>query len=201
MLVKELKAQALCANYDSGMTALDAPCSFVCVGKQRLTTGEHRMATTSYARDLRAIGQSLEAQRIQKFELKISGELFQITGEPEQEPNLLSVLRHWQRQLRRAALSDTHNYSSQDIQQLDRQGRANRLQGGRLPDLYSLPNILRTVGAYLDSQKARLITLNKQPLSLNMLYRDRLGFPQLEERTVASFHSWLIELHREREKK
>ena len=159
------------------------------------------MGPSNYSRSLRAIGQSLDAQRIHKFELKPIGDTIQITGQPEQETDLLAMLKQWQRRLRRARTSDTLTYMSADIDQLDLQGRALRLQAGRLPDLYSLSNTMRVLGAYLDDQKADLITLNKHPLNVSLLYRDGMGFPHLEERTVASFHDWFLQLHKSREKK
>src|SRR4026208_141133 len=39
--------------------------------------------STSYSRQLRSLGQSLEAQRIQVFELACRGERFVVKGEPE----------------------------------------------------------------------------------------------------------------------
>ena len=80
------------------------------------------MGPTTYSRRLRAIGQSLDAQRFQKFELTPIGDAFQITGQPEQENDLLALLKQWQRRLRRAGAADTLTYTDSDIDQLDRQG-------------------------------------------------------------------------------
>ena len=54
----------------------------------------------SYDRQLRSIGQSLEAQRIQVFELTRQGEQYSVRGEPEKETSLLATLRNWQMRLR-----------------------------------------------------------------------------------------------------
>jgi len=47
----------------------------------------------SYDQQLRAIGQSLEAQRITVFELRRRGDQYLVKGQPEKETSLLAVLR------------------------------------------------------------------------------------------------------------
>ena len=54
----------------------------------------------SYDRQLRSIGQSLEAQRIRVFELSRQGENYTVRGEPEKETSLVAALRNWQKRLR-----------------------------------------------------------------------------------------------------
>ena len=103
----------------------------------------------SYDRQLRSIGQSLEAQRIQVFELTRQGEQYSVRGEPEKETSLLATLRNWQMRLRSEGMTTALTYTSEDLDELDRQGSANRTQSNRLPDFHSLPNTLRTVGGYL----------------------------------------------------
>src|SRR5258706_5150864 len=111
----------------------------------------------SYERQLRTIGQSLEAQRIRIFELHQQGERFVVKGQPDQETSLLAKLINWQKRNRSAGLSNSLNFTPQDIDQLNRQGCAQRSMTNRLPDSHSLANILRTVGALLESQVAELI--------------------------------------------
>src|SRR5882724_10737129 len=113
----------------------------------------------SYPQQLRSIGQSLEAQRIQIFEL-----------------------------------------TCQDIDQLERQGRSQRAQPNRLPDFYSLPNTLRTVGHYLELKGSELLEMQKRQLSLTLLSRNKDGHPEIEERSIASFYNLFLRLHDKRGK-
>ena len=101
----------------------------------------------TYDQQLRTIGQSLEAQRIKLFELRQQGERYVVKGEPEKERSLLAALRNWQKQKRSAGMDASLNYSAADIDELDRQGRAQRSQANRLPDFHRLPNTLRTGGS------------------------------------------------------
>ncbi|HEX2929917.1 MAG TPA: hypothetical protein VHV54_09405 [Candidatus Binatia bacterium] len=153
-----------------------------------------------YDQQLRNIGQSLEAQRITVFELSRQGERFIVKGEPEKEASLLDTLRNWQKRRRSDGLHGSLSFTVQDIDQLDRQGRANRTRANRLPDFHSLANMLRTVGSYLDLKNADLMEIHKRQLSVTILSRNKDGHPEYEERTIASFYDLFLRLHEKRKK-
>ena len=155
---------------------------------------------TNYHQQLRSVGQSLEAQRISVFELTCRGDQIVVKGQPEKETSLLAALRNWQKQRRSDGLGSSLTFTPQDIAQIERQGRANRSKGNRLPDFHSLANTLRTVGAYLDSRGAQLMEIHKRQLSLTILSRNQAGHPEFEERTVASFHDFFLRLYDRRGK-
>jgi hypothetical protein len=155
---------------------------------------------TNYHQQLRSVGQSLEAQRISVFELTCRGDQIVVKGQPEKETSLLAALRNWQKQRRSDGLGSSLTFTPQDIAQIERQGRANRSKGNRLPDFHSLANTLRTVGAYLDSRGAQLMEIHKRQLSLTILSRNQAGHPEFEERTVASFHDFFLRLYDRRSK-
>jgi hypothetical protein len=156
--------------------------------------------TKSYDQQLRNIGQSLEAQRIIVFELTHQGERFIVKGEPEKEISLLAALRNWQKRRRSEGLNTSLSFTGQDIDQLDRQGRANRSQANRLPDFYSLSNTLRTVGSYLDLKGAQLLEIHKRQLSVTILSQNKQGHPEYEERTIVSFYDLFVRMHERRGK-
>jgi len=147
---------------------------------------------TSYGQDLRAIGQAIEEKHISIFELKHIQECYLVRGEPDKGGSLLSSLRE---RLRGETRSSLLTYAAKNIERLDREGKAKRKKAGRLPDFYSLPNTLRTVGYYLDSNDACLLEIHKSPLNLMILYNNKDGHPNVEERAVASFYDLFIRLH------
>jgi hypothetical protein len=153
---------------------------------------------TSYHQQLRSIGQSLEAQRISVFELSCESGKIVVKGEPDKETSLLAALRNWQRQRRSNGLDASLTFTGQDIEQIDQQGRAKRAQANRLPDFHSLANMLRTLGSYLDQKGAELLELRKHELSWTIVSRDKQGYPQYEERTIASFYKLFVSLHDQR---
>ncbi|MSP40331.1 MAG: hypothetical protein EXR70_17725 [Deltaproteobacteria bacterium] len=155
-------------------------------------------ARKSYDQPLRVIGQSLEAQRIGIFELRLQGEGFVVRGEPEEETSLLAKLVNWQKRNRSAGLNGPLVFTTQDLDELERQGRSRRSKPNRLPDFHSLPNTLRTVGSYLEEKGAELIELRKKDLSITLLANNKAGHPEFEERGLAWFYDLFVDLHGKR---
>ena len=151
--------------------------------------------STIYDRHLRSIGQCLEAQRIQVFELTRQGENYTARGEPEKETSLRATLRNWQKRLRTHGMATSMEFTARDIDELDQQGSSNRSKANRLPDFHGLANTLRTVGAYLDGKNADLIELHKKQLSVTILSRNTAGYPEMEERSLGSFYELFVKLH------
>lgn len=155
------------------------------------------METSAYNRELRAIGQALEARGISTFELKTRLGQYVVSGKPDKPVSLMDALRqlrnnNWRRSER------TITFTAQHINDLEIKGKARRRAAGRLPDFYNVSNILRTVGAYLDGKSARLVEIQKRPLTLTLLYQKSGGYPEVEDRTIVSFYETFIELHGKR---
>jgi hypothetical protein len=152
-------------------------------------------ANKPYDQQLRVIGQSLEARRINVFELKQFGDHYEVRGEPEKEASLMAQLRDWAGRMRDHSLTSSRTFLSSDLDLLERQGRLRRSSSHRLPDFYSLSNTLRTVGSYLDRQEAKLLEVHKRQLSVTILYHNKNGHPDFEERTIASFYDLFVDLY------
>jgi hypothetical protein len=155
----------------------------------------------AYDQHLRAIGQSLDNKRITAFELKADAERYLVRGVPEKDPDLLARLRDWRNRMQGASRETSLAYGTGEIERLDMEGRSSRTKPDRLPDFYSLPNSLRTVGSYLDSKNAELLELHKSPLSVTLLYQNEKGHPNMEERSIASFYNLFVALHGKRNSK
>ncbi len=154
-----------------------------------------------YEQTLRAIGQALEAQHFNAFNLKRYDDKYFIRGEQKKINALQVLLQKWQGRYRKDKGPCQLSYTHQDIARLEREGRTKRRGPHTLPDLYSLPNILRTVGAYLDMKGAELLQVNKQDLTITILYKTNHGHPEVEERTIASFYSLYLQMYERRQKK
>jgi hypothetical protein len=155
----------------------------------------------SYDHHLRAIGQSLESKRITAFEVKAQGESYLVRGTPEKTESLLGRLRNWRERMTKGSPADDVTYEIGELDRLEQEGRSQRAKAGRLPDFYSLPNTLRTLGCYLNAKDAELLELHKNPLSVTLLYKTRDGHPNMEERSVASFYNFFVNLHGRRNKR
>lgn len=154
-----------------------------------------------YDQHFRAIGQSIEIKRISVFELKSESGRYVVRGVPENDGNLLSRFRHWRNRMQGASHETPISYGTGEIERLEMEGRSRRAKPDRLPDFYSLPNTLRTVGSYLDFKNAELLELHKSPLSITLLYQNENGHPNMEERSVASFYNWFVALHGKRNRR
>ena len=109
----------------------------------------------SYRQQLRSIGQSLEAQRITVFE-------------PEKETSMLAALRQWQQRRRSEGLNGSLTFTSQDIDQLERQGRAHRTQPNRLARLLRLSQYTAHGRILLRAQKRRVVGVAKETTQPNV---------------------------------
>jgi hypothetical protein len=154
------------------------------------------MAATHYREDLRTIGQTLQARNISVFELKRFANRYTIQGTPDRASSLGSRMRQWLQRVRHG--SEPLSLALADVEKLSQAGRAKRSRPGGLTEFRSLPNILRTIGAYLDLSEFELIELQKRAISITLSYRDREGRNEIEERTLSSFYKNFLELCRER---
>jgi hypothetical protein len=150
------------------------------------------MPTTLYHHDLRAVGQALEARAISTFELKVQAGRYIVSGAPDKPETLLTTLIRWRRGPRILV------FDAQSIATLNKKGHARRTTNVRLPDFYDVSNVLRTIGAYLDAKKVRLLRIQKRALTLILTYQSAAGHPHIEDRTIASFHDAFIEMHGQR---
>jgi hypothetical protein len=161
----------------------------------------------SYAQPLRAIGQALEALSLQSFELEPRGGDFYVRGTlartnselssegvtPDQlgviwgkVPDFKSEERIPQAPQSASVLTSIElHYTTKDVDRLEQEGRLRRGESQRLPDVLSLSQVLRCVGAYLNQKRARLLKLRREGESVSVEYETTLG-SQLKETLVTA---------------
>jgi hypothetical protein len=154
------------------------------------------VALRQYDEELRVIGQALEAKGVTGFELyKLKAGYF-IKDLREKTPSRHSTLRDWLRGQRHSNIEFvTYGFELADVEELSKNGRARRSKQGQPIQFTDLSNMLRTIGAYLDSKGAELIELHKRPISMTLVYRDKSGHEYREERPVSSFYSFFLQLY------
>ena len=138
-----------------------------------------------YTEELRAIGQALQEQGVTAFELHAvpAGYFIKNLAEPP------FSLWNWTREFfNKSTESITFGFKFKDVEALSEAGRARRSAAGQITNFRDLSNVLRTIGAYVDSKEGELIDLQKNPISISLAYRDKLGNEQREDRTVSSFY-------------
>ena len=156
-------------------------------------------ARRRYKEELRTLGQALEAKGVTGFELYNVPSGYFVKDLREHERSFRVTLRNWLRgHAHGGTESATYAFETKDVEELSKSGRARRSNPGQVPQFRDLSNILRTIGAYLDSQEAELTELHKRPISITLEYRDRWGHEHREDRPVSSFHSLFRELFEKR---
>jgi hypothetical protein len=151
---------------------------------------------THYSEDLRAIGQTLEARGIAGFELKQVAGVYIINATFEQafgskvRPSIFG--KHKDVGIQPLL------FEPGDLKKLIDVGQSYRGVPGGLTEFRKLSNLLRTIGAYLDSSEFDLVALQKRAISVTLFYRDEDGEEQQEHRAISCFFNDFLDLYRRR---
>ena len=153
-----------------------------------------------HARALRAIGQDLSKLFPQTLEITLQGTNFQVIGRylprdpggkgAQGSNQLLDKLRS--KFLRdqptvppaessTEPISFDRTYTPVDIDRMDESGANRRNEIDKVPDIYSLGEMLRMVGRIVDSDGRRLLNLSKDTYGVTFEYEDGAGQTQKRE--------------------
>jgi hypothetical protein len=135
---------------------------------------------------LRCIGQSLEKQKIEGFDLKCDAGQFFLQC---QDPSAFRMM-----ELR---------YSAQDIELLERDGQAKRGASFKMVDFDGLPETLRAIGKYVDDKGGHVLRVCNRDLSstsvaVKLEYQTVDGRLQTEEISKASIYRTMMEMYKDR---
>jgi hypothetical protein len=141
-----------------------------------------------YSSALRSIGQALERADIDAFDLKCDNDEFRLQCGDPTPPNLSLI------ELR---------YSLEDIERLEVEGRAKRGDSFRTVDFDGLPQILRTLGRYVDNRGGGLLRICNSDASapagaIKIEYTSRDGQLKAEELSMASIYQHSVQMYQER---
>ncbi len=169
----------------------------------------------NYARSLRAIGQDLAKLYLEDLEIRVNATEIVASGvrliqPPQERVEHGSVIkRGWNRLTGKESKPGlpavprdrewiTRKYTLDDINRLDDIGIRARANKGGKPDIYSLGERLRTVGAIVDACKGRLVRVVKDRNSIKFEYRDQNGHDHSEEYTNLALYKYQQRYYAER---
>ena len=175
---------------------------------------------TGYAQPLRAIGQALETLKIDGFEMEPSGEDFLVRGKvPFTQRKLLldqcnteQLRTVWGSLPRQAdpfgdapAPSDSGNlarielcYTVEDVERLDQEGRSRRGKSQSVGDAWSLSQILRSVGAYLNQKRACLSKITRESDGVAVEYETSIGSKMKETLAIKDLYDLWVRMYLQR---
>ncbi len=155
-------------------------------------------ATATYGKILRVIGQDLAGFFPRTVEITMDGVSFEAQGQCHPNPfeavNSSFLNRIWRRVARKASTAGAEEarppacfartYDAGEIERLDQLYSANRGEGSRRADAYSLSERFRTMGAIVDRNQGRLKLLRKEADRLSVEYWDPQGEIQTAKLTT-----------------
>jgi hypothetical protein len=164
-------------------------------------------APGAYARALRAIGQDLADLFPASVEIQVYSGKFVVRGECSKD-RLAAKQSKSQRQGLKDFCADMlardvstlagpaklanvpfeRVYSPEEIDQIDEIGMRRRFGVGKIPDIRSLAEILRTIGRLVDGQAGQLTKIHKDARRIIFEYSDRAGKSHNEIMSIPDLH-------------
>ena len=174
--------------------------------------------TANYSQPLRAVGQALELLNIESFEIEPDGEDFLVRGKAKvdagiEQPIEQSKVRHiWgflpgeeDSQLgtslppRPATVTRIElRYTPRDIERLEAEGQARRIDSQRTADAASLSQFLRTIGAYVYQKYARLLKIARNGDTAIVKYELSSGREGEEVLSVSDLYDFWVRMYMKR---
>jgi hypothetical protein len=165
-----------------------------------------------YEQNLRAIGQALEGQGIGSFGITPIGSHFLVqgTGAPVSSRGgirfLWSKLPNFNSDRQIGGNDSTAaeksilelQFTLEDIQRLELEGRARRVDPHQMANASSVSQVLRCLGAYLNHKRARLIKLTRQEDAVAVEYVTSLGNPMKESFSAKDLYDMWVRMYMQR---
>lgn len=172
-----------------------------------------------YAQLLRAIGQALEVLNFGSFEIEVADQDFLVRGsavasteQEEAQAIRERILKFVWEALPGYAPSEAEldfamstwpvqlnlRYTPKDVDRLEQAGKAKRQGAAGVPDIASLSQLLRTIGAYVGQKGAQLVKISRYGESLAIQYDTVEGNMNEETVSAASLYEFWATLYLER---
>jgi hypothetical protein len=162
----------------------------------------------SYARELRAVGQALEAQHVFSLDLELKGGLYVVCGKVTAADYAQSSFSGFIQDLisgvgsvltggpRRSIYEIDLSYQPEDIEELDSKGRAHRRNDDQTPDPYGLAQKLRGVGSFLDYRPETALTgVSVEDRWVTVRYRTAEGRIEQAKQDVTYFYNYWVKMY------
>ena len=160
--------------------------------------------TWCYAKELRALGQALEARQISSVDLEVESGVYFVRGKATiakaAQPSFSKLIRHFVLGGDSdSAIKDVGQislrYTSHEIQQLDDEARAKRRDASKTPDPYSLSQVLRGAGSYLDNRQTELVGITIKDRWITLRYRTTEGRLEQAKQDLEYFFNYWVKMY------
>ena len=171
---------------------------------QPASTESSRSEALSFARQLRALGQALEKFGLAGFDVELSRESFLVRGQLTKTEIKFSFCRFVAELLRGSTRRQSLTSPGQvdlrflpvDIERFDRRGKNKRRDPTKMPDPYSVSQILRGVGAYLDNRdRTALIAITLKGKWVIINYQTADGRLERAQQDFEYFYDYWVKMY------
>ena len=172
------------------------------------TKNQSQLQKTSYARELRAVGQALEARHVVSLDLELKGGLYVVRGKVTASDYAQSSLSAFVQDFisgvgsvftgasRRSLYEIDLSYNPHDVEKLDSQGREHRRNAAQNPDPYGLAQKLRGVGSFLDYRPETTLTgISVEDRWVTVRYKTAEGRIEQAKQDVAYFYNYWVKMY------
>lgn len=166
-------------------------------------------AVRDFAKDLRALGQALEKFQFSAFDLELKSGLYVVTGRAVTTEPIKFSFSQFLRELFRGALPRTTltysqdqmdlTFSPEEIDQFDARGKGKRQDPNKMPDPYSISQILRGAGSYLDNRDvATLSAISLRDKWVTVVYESVDGRMEQAKQDLEYFYDYWVKMYMRR---
>lgn len=163
-----------------------------------------------FAKELRALGQAIEKFSFSAFDLQIESGIYVVTGRAiTPMENVKFSFSQFVRELLRGSKPTSTvtttvgqvdlRFSPEEIDKFDVRGRVKRKDAGKMPDPYSISQILRGAGAYLDNRDAtNLMAITLKDKWVTVSYRTAEGRLERAKQDLEYFYDYWVKMYMRR---
>lgn len=162
-----------------------------------------------FAKDLRALGQALEKFQFSAFDLELKSGLYVVTGRAVTTEPIKFSFSRFLRELFHGTLPRTTltysqdqmdlTFSPEEIHQFDARGKGKRQDPNKMPDPYSISQILRGAGSYLDNRDvATLSAISLRDKWVTVVYESVDGRMEQAKQDLEYFYDYWVKMYMRR---
>jgi hypothetical protein len=166
----------------------------------------HGGGSQSFAHQLRALGQALEKFSFSAFDLELRSGTYLVTGRAVSAENVRFSFPRFVRELLRGAAGRPAvtctgsqidlRFSPEEIERFDVCGRIRRQDGGKMPDPYSISQILRGAGSYLDHRDVTsLVGISLKEKWVTVVYQTAEGRLEQAQQDLEYFYDYWVKMY------
>ena len=160
----------------------------------------------NFAHQLRALGQALEKFSFSAFDLELRSGTYLVTGRAISTENIKFSFSRFVRELLRGSAarpsltySDSQvdlRFSPEEIERFDLRGKIRRQDPSKMPDPYSISQILRGAGSYLDNRDATsLMGISLKGKWVTVSYQTAEGRLEQAQQDLEYFYDYWVKMY------